>query len=331
MVATGISTATRGKTGKQKAAEAKAGPNGKAPVAAKPMAQPSRPKARRKKAKAFVPAPVINAKALSVDVGPRVIAGFMENASKEAEANKLLSGIASKRYDLLQQLTMGVYKAAKADKSINLAAYFSGDNKLVNAENDKLGIALGFRKVVTAGEGDKARERVVLHPDVAKLFPGAEVKDTPEYKRRATVISNFLHSLKKCAQAAEGIIQKDIKATIDKSSGTLKLSGPEIKTTFGEDSVLLNEKQTLGEGDKKKKLLAKPSYTAIADIGARAHNKVMKVRKDSRAGAVDPVLAFVTVCDQLVIAIGKLGDKPDDKQVKALANVQNAIEQSGLV
>jgi hypothetical protein len=120
MVATGIATATRGKTGKQKAAEAKAGPNGKAPVAAKDGTT-VKAEGKAKKAKAFVPAPVINAKALSIDVGPRVIAGFMENASKEAEANKLLSGIASKRYDLLQQLTMGVYKAAKADKSINLA------------------------------------------------------------------------------------------------------------------------------------------------------------------------------------------------------------------
>jgi hypothetical protein len=293
--------------------------------------EPAKPNGKKPPGREPLPVPVVNAKALSVDVGPRVIAGFMQNAETEQKANQMLAGVASKRYDLLAQMTQAIMKAARADKSIQLGAYFSGDNKLVNAENDKLGLALGFRKVVKTGEGDRVRERVVLHPDVAKLFPGSEVKDTPEYKRRATVLSNFLHSLKKCAQAAEGMIQKDVKVAIDAKSGTLRISGPEVKKTFGQDSVLLNEKQTIGEGDKKKKLLAKPSFTAVADIGARAHNKVMITRKDSRTQSADPVLSFVSVCTTLVQAIGKLGPKPDDRQVKALAAVQNAIEQSGLV
>jgi hypothetical protein len=315
--------ATQAKTGKASKA------SGKPPVAAKAAPNGKATEGKKKEASTAV-IPVLKPGAISVDIGPRVISGFMQVADTEAEANKLFAGAASKRYDMLAQLTAGIVKAAKADKTIDLGAYFSKDNKRVNAENDKLGIALGFRSVVTIGEGDSAKQRVVLAPAVAKLFPGgSDTKGTAEAKRKATVMSNFLHTFKKCAQAAEGIIAKDIKMTVDKDSGTLRLSGPAVKTTFGENSVLLNEKQTVGEGDKAKKLAAKPSFTAVANLGAQEHGVVMKVRKDSRAQAVDPVLSFVSVCKALTEAIGKLGDKPDSRQTEALRTVQNAIDQWG--
>jgi hypothetical protein len=321
----GIATAKRGLTGKQKAAAAKA-----APVNGKGEGEVVAPVKKAKEPKPQAIIPIIKQSAMSLDVGPRVISGLMQVSETEAEANKLMSQVANKRYDLLAQLTQGIVKAAKADKTISLAAYFSKDPKQVNAVNDQLGLALGFRKVASVGEGEKARQRVVLADEVAKLFPQeSTTKGTQAFNRRATVISNFLHTLKKCAQAAEGIISKDMKMSLDKATGTLRLSGPTIKTTFGQDSVLLNEKQTIGEGDKKKKLNAKPSFTSIADIGAREHGVVMQVRKDSRASAADPVLSFVSVCTSLVSAIGKLGDKPDSRQVEALASVQNAIDKWG--
>lgn len=314
-------------TGKQKAAAAKAG------GAPEPEKVVDKKKAATKKPQAnAVVIPTVNPKALSVDVGPRVAIGMAKYAETLAQANQMIQQEESKRYDLLAQLTGAIVKAANADKGINLAAVFSGDLKQVNMLNDQLGLALGFRRVVTVGEGDAAKQRVVTAKELEAIWPrmGETANNSDEYKRKATVRSNFLHALKKCAQAAEGIRAEGLKMKTDKS-GTLMLSGPSIKSTFGADSVLLNEKQTIGEGDKKKKLDAKPSFTAIADMGARAHGKVMKVRKDSRASSVDPVTAFVSVCTALVAGIAKLGDKPDAKCKEALAGVQSAIDKSGLV
>lgn len=325
----GIATAKRGLTGKQKAAAAKAAPaNGNA-GAPEVVAQEK----KKKKESTAVVIPTIKQSAMSLDVGPKVISGLMQVSEQERDANALLAGAANKRYDLLATLTQGIVKAAKADKSISLAAYFSKDMKQINEVNNQIGLALGFRKVAIVGEGENEKKRIVLADEVAALFPDeSKTKGTEAFKRRATVISNFLHTLKKCAQAAEGIIAKDMKMSVDKETGTLRLSGPAVKTTFGENSVLLNEKQTIGEGDKKKKLNEKPSFTAIANMGAREHGVVMQTRVQSgiaHGKTVDPVLSFVSVCTALVQGIAKLGDKPDSRQVEALASVQNAIEKWG--
>jgi hypothetical protein len=329
----GIATAKRGQTGKEKVAAAKFGKAGDAVTNGKEEVV-----TKAKKPVTAVVIPTVSAKAMSKDVGPRVALGMAQVAETEAEAKKLLAGVDSKRYDLLAQLTQAIVKAANNDKGIDLSKTFSGDLKEVNMLNDKLGIALGFREVVTIGEGDKARERVVTAKALEQIWPrqGETANNSPEYKRKSTVRSNFLHALKKCAQAAEGIRSKDLKVSLDKESGTLRLSGPNIKSTFGEDSVLLNEKQTIGEGDKAVKLLAKPSYTSIANMGAEAHGKVLKTRVQSGIGhagssGVDPVTAFVSVCSALVKGIEKLGAKPDAKCVDALRSVQNAIAKTGLV
>lgn len=273
--------------------------------------------------------PIIKSGALSVDVGPKVIAGMFESYAKEEQANKLIAEIESKRFDMLATLTSACIKAAKADPTINLAVTFEGDKKKMSLLNDQLGIALGFRVVneVDDGKGN-IKKSISYAPAVTKFLPGAkEDKNTEDYKRKNTVRSNFLHMLKKCAQAASGAVASGVTVKTDTKTGTLQISGPAVTKQFGKESVLLNDKITVGEGDKAVKLKEKPSFTALGRMGAEAAGKTLATRKDSRvaSNAVDPDTALQSICATLVQAIGKLKEKPIAKSVESLKSVQNAI------
>lgn len=275
--------------------------------------------------------PVIKSGALSVDLGPMIIGGMYEAYKKEEQANQLIAEIESKRFDLLAKLTNGIVKAAKADASINLAVAFEGDKKKMAYLNDQLGLALGFREVTeVAGKGDKpATKSIGFAKSVAKFMPDStKPKTDPENIRRNTVRSNFVHMLKKCAMAASGIVAQNLTVKTDTKTGTLQISGPAVMEKFGQESVLLNDKLTVGEGDKAKKLKEKPSFTALGRIGAAAAGKELTVRKDSRsiiAGAVDPDTAIQSLCASLISGIGKMKDKPIPKTVESLKSAQLAI------
>jgi hypothetical protein len=272
--------------------------------------------------------------ALSLDVGPTVLAGLASTFKDEEKMLELQRGIESKRYDLLAQTTNAIIKAATADDTIDLSAAFSGDSKKMKVLNDQLGLALGFREVSVlpaTKEGGPEVKRISWAKAVSKYFPTAKDtnKESPEYKRKDTLRSNFLHMVKKCAQAANGIMVSDAKVTVDKESGTLQLSGPAIQEKFGQETVLLNEKQVIGEGEAKVKLAAKPSYTAVAAMGAEAAGKVMQTRKDSRvaSNAVDPATAVKSIAKSLADACGKLKLPADDETKRALSIAQNAIDK----
>lgn len=310
-------------TGKQKKAAAEA--------AAKAGATPAK---EPKQAVAII---VPNAKALSVDVGPRVIASLAKVGEMDEQIKTMTAQYNAKRYDMLSATTEAIVKAAKADLRINLGAAFSGDPKQMNALNDQLGIVLGTRIVVTVGKGDKATQKVVGSDAVSKFFPRKSddpaYKESAEYKRANTTRSNWLHMLKKCSQAASGIIETNSVMKIDKASGTLQLTGPAIKSAFGAATVSLDEKQTVGEGKAAKKLDARPSFTAIANMGAKAAGKVLVSREQSRknvlaaAGApVDLATAIVSLCNTLVTSINKLPETVTDAQRKALESVRSAID-----
>jgi hypothetical protein len=275
----------------------------------------------------------VKASALSVDVGPAVIAGLASTFKEEEKMLELQRGIESKRYDLLAQTTQAILKAATADESIDLSVAFAGDSKKMKILNDQLGLALGFREVTTlpaTKEGGPEVKRINWSKAVHKYFPTAkDGKDTAEYKRKDTLRSNFLHMVKKCAQAANGIMVSDAKVAVDKASGTLQLSGPAIQEKFGQETILLNEKQVIGEGENKVKLAAKPSYTAVAALGAEAAGKVLQTRKDSRiaSNAVDPATAVRSIAKSLADACGKLKLPADDETKRALSIAQNAIDK----
>ena len=276
----------------------------------------------------------VKASALSVDVGPAVIAGLASTFKEEEKMLELQRGIESKRYDLLAQTTQAILKAATADESIDLSVAFAGDSKKMKILNDQLGLALGFREVTVlpaTKEGGPEVKRITWAKAVHKFFPTAKDtnKDSAEYKRKDTLRSNFLHMVKKCAQAANGIMVSDAKVAVDKESGTLQLSGPAIQEKFGQETIILNEKQVIGEGENKVKLAAKPSYTAVAALGAEAAGKVLQTRKDSRiaSNAVDPATAVRSIAKSLADACGKLKLPADDETKRALSIAQNAIDK----
>ncbi|HEY6020873.1 MAG TPA: hypothetical protein VIY48_13530 [Candidatus Paceibacterota bacterium] len=270
----------------------------------------------------------VKAGAISKDVGPAVLAGLDKSYKDEAKANQLIEEVKSKRYDLLSSMTLAIVKAAKADDTINLDASFSGEAKKMNVLNDQLGLALGFREVVK-GKDSAGNEvaKITYAKEVTKYFPTAkDDKKAPETIRKATLRSNFLHMLKKCAQAAAAIVEKDLTVTQDKASGTLQISGPAVTKAFGSDTVLLNEKQTVGEGENSVKLKEKPSFTALAKMGAEAAGKVLQPRVDSRVGgAVDTDTALPSLCNSLVAAINKVQGTPDAKTIEAFKAVQSAM------
>lgn len=273
--------------------------------------------------------------ALSTDVGPAVLAGLASAYDKELKANAIMMEVESKRYDLLAQLTAAIVKAAKADDSIDLSVAFGSDNKkAMNVLNDQIGLALGYReKVITTDAGGNEIPRIQVAKAAAKYLASDPKldKDSPQAKRLNTLRTNFAHTVKKCIMAASGIIEKDITFKSD-ASGTLQISGPEVKKAFGVDNVLLNEKQVLPaeqEGAEPVKLSQKPSFTALAKMGAEAAGKVLETRKQSGIGssATDPGKAVQDIAKSLANACSKLKLPADEETKRALSIAQSAIDK----
>lgn len=273
----------------------------------------------------------VNPKALSLDVGPKVIQGLAQVNSDEIKAHELAQGIKSKRYDLMGMTTEAIVKAAQNDDGIDLSVAFSGDNKKMTALNEKLGLALGFRESKTYETPNGTVVRMAYAKTVAAYFPQAgDKKGDPATNAKATFRSNFVHMLKKCTQAAVAIIDGKIKMKQDKESGTLLLSGPAIKKQFGADEVLLDEKQTVGAGKETFKLKEKPSFTAMAAAAAKDYGAAVRRGNTSRQAKIGdnkPETVFKGLCDPLVSQVSKLkvGEVPD-KVRDILDKVLSAIE-----
>jgi hypothetical protein len=272
----------------------------------------------------------VNAKALSVDVGPAVIANMAAIYKDEAKVNELTLQLQSKRYDVLSSLTMACLKAAQNDNTIDLSSTFSGDVKRMNLLNDQLGLALGVRSVVELADASgKSIKKIGYSKAVAKFFPQAGAKkDDPTNTQKATLRTNYLHQLKKAAQAACAIIEKGMTVKSDTKAGTLMISGPAVVEAFGSDNVLLNEKQKVQTDKGEVTLKAKPSFTALKDIGAASQPGAAPKKPTPPAGpALDPDLAVQSLCSSLVSAIAKLKATPNEKTRTAFKSVQSAIDK----
>jgi hypothetical protein len=293
--------------------------------------------------------------ALSLDVGPRVIHAMF---SAEARVGQLVEELHTlrgvKRYEQLSELTLAVAKAARADTSIDLAATYSGDKKAMERLNDQLGIALGFREIKgTVDRNGLTYEAVVTAKAVGDCFPlPGETRDTVKnFDQKNTFRSNFMTQLKKCAQAAHGLIEQKIDAKLDAKSGTLMISGPAVKKHFGQDRVLLDERQTIGTGDAAVKLSEKPSFQALANIGAATQGVTPAApgaggaqHRGKQSGTVGGTLAqqavkvaevtgkesldaaIVTICKALRTALEKAQGALSKGAAAALEETKNAIE-----
>jgi hypothetical protein len=293
--------------------------------------------------------------ALSTEVGPRVINalyGFEQRVNELSAEMHELKG--SKRYEQLSAITLAIVKAAKAEHKIDLSAAFSGDPKKIGLLNNQLGIALGFREVKSS-EPDKAGvsyDVVVTSQAVKDAFPmpGETEKNCADFKRKNTFRANFLTQLKKCAQAAFAIIDEKIEAKYDDKAGTMQISGPAVRKAFGQERVVLDERKTIGTGDTKVELNDKPSFQALANIGAAAAgaatvqtpsgtpgsrgNKTGTVggaaaqdaeAKAQTTGKLSLNKAVVSICRSLRETLDKC-DKLADETIAALEELQNAIE-----
>ena len=273
--------------------------------------------------------PKINSKALSLDIGPKVI-GILDRSMQEQEkGHDMILAAGAKKYEAMGLMVQAIVKAATADPSIKLGQAFSGDRKLMEGLNKQIGLALGFREVHTVMDGDKQVQRVVTAKSVAKYFPQAgEDTKSAEYQRKNTFRANFTTSVKAAMQAAEGIIVAGAKAQFDDKAGTLRISGPKVKEMFGQDDILLNENAK--QKGKDAELTARPSFTAIRALAGEAHDTPVHRGSNTRGSAaapkpIDPEMALISLAHTLVSTLGKYTEEVTPKVREALEGLRSAI------
>lgn len=281
--------------------------------------------------------PRVNSKALSKDVGPAAVKLAFQSETDAVKAQQLGEQAKKSKYAVMAMLTQAIVKAARADKTIDLTATAkSGPDgaKAMNTLNDQIGLALGLREVITVGEGDKAKEKVVWTAAVKAFFvPDTADKDSDLYKKVTAFRGNFVTQMKRAAMAAMGIVTRDIETKIDKESGTLLLSGPEIKKQFGQPSVLLNERQTVAntkKGGDDIKLKEKPSFTAIAAKAKEAAGGAPVNRSSNTRGAAaqsvsNPGLALAGICKAMIEALQRTKD-PTKAMIQSVKSVESTVE-----
>src|SRR5258705_1611475 len=300
-------------------------------IPAKPAAKAA---ARVKETGTALVVRVLKPGAMSVDVGPVVLAAIGAFTRAEREIGELRRSAEQKQYEALARMTAGIVKAAKADNSIRLEQVFTGDKASKARMNNQIYLALGLKQVYTVGKEGAQKQKFDWTPEAATLVKPNKDDPTDVTNQKGTIRTNLAHMLTKCTQTAVGIVDEGLTIATDKVSGSLMLTGPTMQKHFGEASVVLNEKQTVQIKDKKgnvtgeKKLLAKPSFTEIAKRAAEAHGKVHAARVDSRVGAtVDPNKHLVDLAGMLLKAVQKLTDPIATSVKTALESVMNAIDE----
>lgn len=300
-------------------------------IPAKP--EPAKAPAKKEPGTAMV-IPVLKSNAMSLDVGPKVLAAIGAFTRSEREIGELKASVEAKRYEALAATTAGIVKAAQADTSIRLETVFTGDKAAKARLNNQIYLALGLKQVYTVGKEGAEKQKFDWTIDAASLVKPEKNDDTNVTNQKGTIRTNLAHMLTKCTQAAVGIIDDGLKVSTDKASGSLMLTGPTMQKHFGEASVVLNEKQTVQVKDKKgqvtgeKKLLAKPSFSEIAKRAAEAHGKVHATRVDSRIGAtVDPNKHLVDLCSMVLKAVNNLKGEIAASVKTALESLNNAIDE----
>jgi hypothetical protein len=300
----------------------------------------------------------IKRSALSQDVGLRIISEMFGDEKRIDEMIQEQHLLGSKRKHQLSELSQAVIKAALADETIDLTATFSGDKKAMGKLNDQLGIVLGFREVVSRRDTNGVEYQRVDYAERVKDYfpmPGEKETDAPNYQQRKTFRGNFLTQLKLCAQFAFTAIETNSEVKLDQKAGTLMLSGPAIKKHFGQERVLLDEKRSVGEGDDKRELAAKPSFAEIARMGAALYGVQPteagvggEHHRGKQVGTVGGTLAvqaakaadatakptgkedigssIVWICDSLARALANAKGELSKAAIAALEEIQNAIE-----
>jgi hypothetical protein len=276
------------------------------------------PKGPKPAIAALVPMP--KAGALSLDAGITALKYIAALSDDERAIEQLEAGVASNRGKAQVTLALAIWKLAKNDASVNLAASVTGDK----AEKNKLGkqVRLGLG-MVHYSKTQGGKDVLVSTPEVADIMDANTSDDDATRRRKESIRTNFSTMLSKCMKVALHAIDNDLK--VGQDGGFLRLTGAAIKDQFGEASVLLNENQAQPMLDKRGKptkelreLKAKPSFTEIMRKASEAHGKVQAARTDSRTKTIDPAKYLTDLCVALVKALEKA--KLPDPMPKALSD-----------
>lgn len=262
----------------------------------------------------------VKAGALSTDVGPKVLSMFLGVDRAQVQIDQLRRDSMAKGYEMLSLLTQGIMHAAENDDNIDLAAYFKEDRAAINRTGEQLRIALGISEVTELSDGVK---KLTETSAASKMWS----------KMTKTQRTNFSTMVKKCAQSALGLIDMGADVEYDDKAHTLLIEGPKVAKAFGQGQVLLNEKQTIVDGDKKVTLAMKPSFQKLADIAKVSRGITPVKRADSRpggaggTGGIDYTKdgAFTQLAKTVVSTIEKLPTPPSSAVVTALKSIQNAV------
>jgi len=270
------------------------------------------------------------ASALSRDVGINALREYAAAEVEDGQVKQLAEGVKLRRGRAQVALAIAFYKAAMADKSINLADSLlpAKGNK---AAKDKFGAQL--RLVV--GLSEIKNGKTVWTPEAREIMM-AEKSDSAEIaKQKASLRVNFSALMTKSAQVALDAVENGVKFEQDKETGFARITdgkgSASVKKHFGVSSVLLNEDQNAMVTDKKGnetkvKLKALPSFTEILRKVAAAHGKVAKERGDKRVSLADPIKDLIERCGHMVMAIGKLPAEKSKELTAALESLRNAID-----
>jgi hypothetical protein len=224
------------------------------------------------------------------------------------DGSEILAEFSAKSYRALGRITLAIVKAARADDRIKLDVAFEGNKKSQKALNDLLNVVLGIKEKDPKVKG---KSKIKYTEAAARYF-----------KRNSTARTNFVHMLKKCAQAAAGINDMAAKVRMNRGTSTLIISGPVVSKEFGKDVVTLDEK--MAEGLKKK-----PSYAAIAEIAKRNRGIVSVGGSNTRGVGVEVSSdsAFETQCKSFVRVMEQINGTPTTRQMNALRAVNLAMNK----
>lgn len=297
--------------------------------------------AKAQKSKELV-IPRVNAKAISKDVGPRFVRSLGKAEVDIVQGEQLKAAGQQAKATAMSELTLAIVKAAKADTSIahNLTACVDTSDdakKRMALLNDQLHIAVGNREVVTIkNKKGEDIQRTEWSAAVRDLFPasGESTEVGTPGAAKNTLRQNVAHAMKDAAKAALYIIDRDIKADIQKQTGQLKISGPAVKKMFGADNIVLDEKQKIIPTDKNGKakgdpieLKEKASFAALRrgaeqEIGGN----VPKPRVQRTMATTTPDKAIITIANSLVDALSAYKGKVTDEMKTALNAAYSAID-----
>jgi hypothetical protein len=269
----------------------------------------------------------VNPKAMSVDVGEKAVKAFKTTKDNDQQIADMVQQNTAQKGQTRAMLTEAFFVAATNDKNIKLGNIHSDVAADLKELRQRLEVAIGIK---IASRGEDGVEKIVFAPWAKDYFPQpGESKETDGWQAKENFRTNFATAFTKCVKSAHAVQLKGLNMAKDKATGTLLISGKSIKERFGVDTIALNEKREVKDGDKTVKLAKIPSYTELARISAESVGKTLQTRVDSRAKEVNALneADVIAAVGSLTTTIGKLANFGDELAT-AIESLMEACEKA---